>query len=150
MYIKNIHKKCHEISVLDRNSWHCLLSSKYNEFVLLSQRPLHLPASGRLWGGSPLLQELLFASVLVGGHALLELLNLSLTLPPVLMLSHTVLQSIVQFSTACAGDHSVHWIILILTPAPVVRGWRRSRCHPYNLKCFTINNDERIQKQYKL
>ncbi len=106
-----------------------ILLSKYDECFVSEAS-----ASGRLCGGSPLLQELLFESVLVGGHALLKLLNLSLTLPPVLMLSHTVLQSIVQLSTACPGDHPVHWIILILTPAPVVRGWGRSRCHPYNLK----------------
>lgn len=113
--------------------------------VLLCSPVSEASASGRLCGGSPLLQELLFASVLVGVHAPFKLLNLSLTLPPVLMLSHTVLQSIVQLSTACPGDHPVHWIILILTPAPVVRRWR-SRCHPYNLnynlKCVTISNDE--------
>ncbi|KAI7793373.1 coiled-coil-helix-coiled-coil-helix domain-containing protein 8-like, partial [Triplophysa rosa] len=81
----------------------------------------------RLRRRGPLFQQLLFASVLEGGHALFKLLNQCLTFPPVLILCHTFLQRVMQLCAACLGDHLIHRIIFITGSAPVMWGRRSGR-----------------------
>lgn len=79
-------------------------------------------ASRRLSGGRLLLPQLFFPSILEAHHALFESPDLALTCSPVLVFGHALLDSIVQVSTASAGNHLLNRVILVIFPAAVM-GW---------------------------
>lgn len=76
-----------------------------------------------------LLPQLFFPGILEIYHAVFESLNLLLTHTPVLVFRHALLHCIMDLSTAGAGYHLIHGVILILIifTAAVVGG---RGCHP--------------------
>lgn len=86
-----------------------------------------------------LLPQLFFPGVLEIRHAVFESLNLLLTQTPVLVFSHALLDRVMEVSTAGAGYHLIHGVILIVIIfTAAVMGGRR--CHRVSVEDIHISS----------